>query len=113
MFKMFQSHFDTREHFDSAGFDLTTRLLLLSGSETEEARELLELLKNIESVSKELQLEDHVRNNLYTSRLLFDGLINDYPHLGFKNHLSKDADIVHDKHFENAIAKLQAPTGIR
>ena len=112
MFKMFQSYFDTKEHFETAGFDLQTRLLFLSGAETEEARELLELLKIFESVSKELQLEDHSRNNLYTCRLLFDSLISDYPHLGFKTHLSKDADIVHDKHFENAIAKLQAPSHI-
>jgi hypothetical protein len=112
MFKMFLSHFEIREFFEAAGFDLATRLLFLSVADTEQAKELLELLKIVESISKELQLDDYTKNNLYTCRFLFDSLLADYPQHDFKTHLDKTAVIVHDKHFENAIVKLQSPGDI-
>ena len=34
------------------------------------------------------QLGEYLRNNLYTSRLLLDSLINDYPHICDLRHIS-------------------------
>jgi hypothetical protein len=113
MFKMVNSHVLIEPDLASCAFDLQTRLLFLTVLDEEEAKELLEFLKDIESVSKTTQLEDPVRNNLYTVRLLFDNLIRDYRDLNLETGIGKDAAIVHDKTFENAIVKLQGPSDIR
>jgi hypothetical protein len=110
---MLQTYFQVLPVLDSCNFEASTRVLFLSGADTEDARELLEILKVVESVSKSLQKEDTTRNNLYTARLLFDNLINDLPGLNLAPQLGPNAAIVHNKFFESAIVKLQAPIEVR
>jgi len=63
--------------------------------------ELVAELVEIEKVVKQLQATDI---NLADVRDAFDGLIAKYP--GMENYLSRDADIVLSKHFENAVVKV-------
>lgn len=109
MFKMVSSYLKIAPSLNTCSFDLATRLLFLSVADEELVKDLYEFLKDIESVSKLTQSEDTNKNNLYTVRIMFDGLIQDYPELGLEAGIGKDALIVHDKHFESAIVKLQGP----
>ena len=68
-------------------------------------KELSDVLKHCKDVSVFLQHEDPLKCPLHLARAAFDSLIADYPALA--HHLSKDADIVHNKHFESGITKLQ------
>jgi len=113
MFKMVLSNLKLNDILPGCAFDLATRRLFLTELEKEEANELLEFLKVIESISKEIQREDPIRNNLYTARLLFDRLIADFPDVDLAAGIGKDGVIVHNKHFEQAIVKLQGPTDAR
>jgi hypothetical protein len=113
MFKMIRSNKEINDILPTCAFDFATRRLFLTELEKEEADELLEFLKKIESVSKEIQRDDPIRNNLYSVRLLFDRLIRDFPDEDLESGIGKDAAIVHDKHFENAIVKLQGPNEAR
>ena len=47
---------------------------------------------------------------MYTVRVLFDRLTRDFPEEILESAIGKDAAIVHDQHFENAIVKLQGPS---
>ena len=97
---------------NESGFDHDTRLLLLSGSQVEEASKLLNILEVVQSVSLELQGGNPGRNNLYTARLLFDNLIKDYPRLGYEFSIGVNAPTVHNRSFESAMVKLQGPTEV-
>ena len=107
---MMKSFFEIIPVLSDCGFDRDTRLLFFSGSQIEEARELLDILEVVQSVSLELQGGNPEKNNLYTARLLFDNLIKDYPGLGFEFSIGVNAAIVHDRAFESAMVKLQGPT---
>ena len=113
MFKMIQSNRKLNEILPTCAFELETRRLFLSELEKEEALEFLEFLKKIESVSKEIQRDDPLKNNLYTVRVLFDRLIRDFPDEELESAIGKDAAIVHKRHFENEIVKLQGPSGVK
>ena len=113
MFKMIQSNQKLNEILPTCAFELETRRLFLSELEKEEALELLEFLEKIESVSKEIQRDDPLKNNLYTVRVLFDRLTRDFPDEELESAIGKDAAIVHNKHFENAIVKLQGPSDVK
>ena len=110
MFKMVKSNQALNDILPSCAFDLETRRLFLTELEKEEALELLEFLEKIESVSKEIQRNDPLKDNLYTVRVLFDRLIRDFPDENLESAIGRDAVIVHNKHFENAIVKLQGPS---
>ena len=97
---------------NESGFDHDTRLLLLSGSQIEEASKLLNILEVVQSVSLELQGGNPGRNNLYTARLLFDNMIKDYPRLGYEFSIGVNAPTVHKRSFESAMVKLQGPTEV-
>ena len=111
-YKMMKLFFETLPMLNEGGFDRDTRLLFLSGPQIEEARELLNILEDVQSVSQELQRGDPEKNNLYTARLLFDNLIKDYPRLGFEIYVGINSQIVHDRAFESAMVKLQGPVEV-
>ena len=67
--------------------------------------ELLVILKTCHEVSIWLQNGDPIKVPLNLVRSAFDILITDYPIL--ERHLGANSDIVHDKHFENAVVKVQ------
>ena len=94
MSKMVLSNEKINDVLPTCGFDFATRRLFLTEMDKVEAHELLEFLKVIESVAKEIQRDDPLRNNLYTVRLLFDRLICDFPDEDLASGLGKDADIV-------------------
>ena len=47
---------------------------------------------------------------MYTVRVLFDRLIRDFPDENLESAIRKDAAIIHNKHVENSIVKLQGPS---
>ena len=65
-------------------------------------KELSSILQDFESVTQSLQ--NSIRN-LHEIRCLFDGVIAE--NSSMRSYLCSDADIVHSKEFEVAIAKLQ------
>ena len=67
----------------------------------------------VHSVSMELQRDDFLKNNLNTARVMFDSLIKDYPNYGLGEALSKTANIVHERNFENAIASFRVLLRLR
>lgn len=112
-FKMLTSYLEILPVLESCNLDSSTRALFPGGVITESARELLEFLKCVQSISMTLQSVDYTTNNLYTARLLFDKLIADFPAYNLAAHLGPNADIIHNKAFESAIIKLQAPIHMR
>ena len=85
MFKMVKSNHALNDILPTCAFDLETRRLFLTELEKEEAFELQEFLEKIESVSKEIQRDDPLKNNLYTVRVLFDRLIRDFPEVNLES----------------------------
>jgi hypothetical protein len=75
--------------------------LMLSPRDDREIDFLLKKLHDFESVTKTLQKEDI---NLNDVRILFDGVIEEYPET--LERLSENADIIHDALFESAVVKI-------
>ena len=76
--------------------------MLLTHQNNKDIEELLVKLSEFESVTKALQ-EDTL--SVSDTRALFDGVIDSFPET--KDRLSKSANIVHDKVFEDAVTKIQ------
>ena len=76
--------------------------LLLTTRKDREIDQLLEMLTDLDSVTKALQEE---RLSVCDARALFDGVIGSFRQTAGR--LSQHAEIIHDKVFESAIAKIQ------
>ena len=76
-----------------------------TAAEIDLLKELSIVLMHCKDVSVFLQHEDPLKCPLHLARATFDALIADYPSLA--HHLGKDASIVHSKHFESGVIKLQ------
>ena len=79
--------------------------MIPTAAEVDLLKELSIMLKHCKDVSVFLQHEDPLKCPLHLARATFDSLIADYPSLA--HHLAKDATIVHNKHFESGVIKLQ------
>ena len=75
---------------------------LLGPADHQRIKELSSILQDFESVTQALQ---NSTRNLHEIRCLFDGVIAE--NSSMRSYLCSDADIVHSKEFEVAIAKLQ------
>ena len=70
--------------------------------------EVTRTLKDFESVAKGLQGGDGNRVSRYAARRAFDDLLDVHDSIERPlHHLRRDANIVNNKHFENAICKIQ------
>jgi len=70
--------------------------------------EVTRTLKDFESVAKGLQGGDSNRVSRYAARRAFDDLLDVHDSIERPlHHLRRDANIVNNKHFENAICKIQ------
>ena len=72
-----------------------------TNKEMNDLKKLRESMSIFQSISMQLQMEGI---NMYDVRVLFDAVLKEFPALA--RHLSKDADIIHSKEFENAIVRL-------
>ena len=90
------------------GFGSVTMTKVETVRENEEKlSELVQKLKNSESVSKFLQQQNLSVVTLRETRTLFDGLIRD--DASMNRHLARNAPVVHNPSFEAAIVKIQRP----
>lgn len=77
------------------------RSYYLTSSDKRNIPTVLEKFELLEKVSLELQKKGTTPD---IARALFDQLIDDFPCMD--KYLSEDADIVHDKHFDNGVIKI-------
>ena len=74
--------------------------------ENQSLQALIANLKIFESVSKMLQSGGGNRVDLHEARSLFDKLVADFGEVYPLTHIRRDADIINNPHFENAIIKI-------
>lgn len=86
------------------GFKRDVLELVLTAAEVDLLTELCQILKSCTEVSVFLQNLCTRKVGVDVVRATFDELIKEHPSM--EKHLSKDARIVHDKHFENAVVKV-------
>ena len=67
--------------------------------------ELNKILQSLKSVTLALQRENC---DMVTVPLIFDAVISKFPDIDGEKYLTTHADIVHSKHFENGIWKIQS-----
>jgi hypothetical protein len=89
----------------TCGLPNETKALIPSHIETQVLRELKDQLKDFQEATLYLQ-KDSNEVDLYLVRTLFDNLIRKYPSCA--KHLATDSNIVHSKHFEGGVVKLQS-----
>ena len=76
--------------------------------ETRKLVEYMQKLKDFESVSKRLQGSGKNRVTVFAAREILDQLIRDLGEEFQLTAVKRDAAIIQNKHFENAIYKIQA-----
>ena len=96
-FVMVERYIKLRPFLDESDTDIV--LLMLSPAEEIQIRVLHENLQKINSVSKKLQTEG---TNLYEIRILFETILEEYPHLGYYLGLESES-ISSNPDFEKAI----------
>ena len=89
----------------NCGLPEATKALIPTYVEIHELNELKDQLKDFQDTTLSLQ-SDSGRIDLYFVRTLFDNLIRKHP--SCVKHLSPISDIVHNRHFENGIVKIQS-----
>ena len=82
--------------------------LIPTAVENRNLEEYIDKLKDFESVSKEMQGGGTNRASLNDVKRMFAKLVEDYGDEFDLAQLKPDAAIVHSRHFENGIAKIQA-----
>ena len=76
-------------------------------TENQQITALVEDLKCFESVSKMLQTGGAAQMDMYDSKTLLDGLVNDFGDKYLLSSLRPNAPIINDPDFESGIAKIQ------
>lgn len=100
-FEMFKRYMQIREFLPELGSeDLDD--LALSVPETRKIEQLMDRLKTVDSVTKELQAESTTLSDV---RVLFDAIIDKFP--STRGRLSSNAGIVNNVDFESAVVKVQ------
>ena len=82
--------------------------LIPDATENRKLSEYLQKLKHFESVSKKLQGSGEKRMTVFGAREILDQLIRDHGEEFPLTAVKRDATIIQNKHFENAIYKIQA-----
>ena len=82
--------------------------LIPDATESRKLVEYMQKLKDFESVSKKLQGSGENRVNVFAAREVLDQLIRDHGEEFLLTAVKRDAAIIQNKHFENAIYKIQA-----
>lgn len=82
--------------------------LIPDAMESRKLVEYMQKLKDFESVSKKLQGSGENRVNVFAAREILDQLIRDHGEEFLLTAVKRDAAIIQNKHFENAIYKIQA-----
>ena len=98
---MIQRYLKIHQFLDD-GEDSEITEFLLCPADHKKITELSSILQEFESVTQALQ---NSTRNLHDIRCLFDGVTAE--HSSMRSYLGSDADIVHSKEFEVAMAKLQ------
>ena len=98
---MIQRYLEIHQFLDD-GEDSEITEFLLGPADHKRIKELSSIFQDFESVTQALQ---NSTRNLHEIRCLFDGVIAE--NSSMRSYLCSDADIVHSKEFEVAIAKLQ------
>ena len=105
-YTMLSRYIELYEILPTCGFKTATRNMLLSHAEHAKILELHGALEVLQIATKDLQSADAHANNMVRARAIFDVLIERYPSMN--THRSTNAAVVHDRHFENGIVKIQA-----
>lgn len=82
--------------------------LIPDATENRKLVEYMQKLKDFESVSKKLQGSGEKRMTVFAAREVLDQLIRDHGEEFPLTAVKRDAAIIQNKHFENAIYKIQA-----
>ena len=82
--------------------------LIPDAMESRKLVEYMQKLKDFESVSKKLQGSGENRVNVFAAREILDQLIRDHGEEFLLTAVKRDAAIIQNKRFENAIYKIQA-----
>ncbi|MDP3780655.1 MAG: hypothetical protein Q8Q69_05650 [Nitrosopumilaceae archaeon] len=104
-YKMLQRYIVLEPILQLCMFSETTRALFPTPEEKTRIVELCESLKECEKMSKYFQSEDATKINMHIVRIGLDRLCEEMPIL--KVYISKTAEIIHSKDFENGIVKIQ------
>ena len=96
---------ELRDVLPTCAFSEEILEMIPTAAEYRRMEEFMTVLNNCQEVSMWLQQEDALKVPLELVRTTFDSLMHDYPVM--KRHLSPASDIVHDKHFENGVVKIQ------
>ena len=76
-----------------------------SAAQNKNIRDCKQALADFKSVTIELQRHDMT---IKESNVLFQSIIDSYKDFNFEGYLGADCDIIHDKHLESAIQKIQS-----
>ena len=105
-YEMVKRYLKVKRIFKEQDFPDEFKNLRLTRTEEEDLEIVFDgKMKALEAVTKKLQTDSF---RLCDARTLFDELLEEYPDIeAFKKYLSREANIIHSMHFENAVVKIQ------